>query len=143
MPFQKGNTFGKGRPKGAKNKPRTVAFMEEDQRLAPARRFRGLASLIARDLGGAENLSTGEKQLIRRAAMISVECERIEKVALQEGAAFDAITYGTLTGHLTRALRVLGLKQMPREESTPTLQQYLDARRQGDGAFAVEEEPAE
>jgi hypothetical protein len=35
--------------------------------------------------------------------------------------------YGTLTSHLARTLKVLGLKRQPRDV-TPTLQSYLDAR---------------
>jgi hypothetical protein len=93
---------------------------------------------MATDLGGAENLSQGEIQLIRRAAMISVQCEQIEQRATA-GEPFDATTYGTLTGHLTRALRTLGLKRLPRE-ATPSLRDYLDAQRQSNGAFAIEEE---
>jgi hypothetical protein len=39
----------------------------------------------------------------------------------------ELATYGTLTSHLTKALRVLGLKRVPKD-ITPTLQSYLDAR---------------
>ena len=93
---------------------------------------------MALDLGGAENLSQGELQLIRRAAMISVECERMEQTALS-GAAFDATVYGHLTGHLTRALRTLGHKREPRDPA-PNLRDYLDAAKQPDGAFKIEAE---
>jgi hypothetical protein len=70
--------------------------------------------------------------------MISVQCELMERKAV-EGAAFDATVYGHLTGHLTRALRTIGLKRQPREV-TPSLRDYLDAARQPDGAFKIEEE---
>jgi hypothetical protein len=40
--FGKGNKSGKGRPRGALNKIRTPAFLKNDLRLAPAKRFRGL-----------------------------------------------------------------------------------------------------
>jgi hypothetical protein len=62
--------------------------------------------------------------------MISVQCEIMERQAVT-GQTLDAIAYGTLTGHLTRALRVLGLKRVP-HDVTPTLQNYLDAARQPD-----------
>jgi hypothetical protein len=55
------------------------------------------------------------------------------------GEPFDATTYGTLTGHLTRALRTLGLKRLPRGGCTK-LAGLPDARRQSNGAFAIEEE---
>ena len=60
--------------------------------------------------------------------MIGTECERMEQKAV-EGGAFDAVVYVTLTGHLTRALKALGLKRAPRD-ITPTLQSYLAAVRQ-------------
>jgi hypothetical protein len=83
---------------------------------------------MANDLGGAESLSAGEQQLIRRCAMISVHCELMEQDAAA-GSPFDAAMYGVLTGHLARTLSQLGLKRVPRD-MTPTLQSYLEARRQ-------------
>jgi hypothetical protein len=83
---------------------------------------------MAFDLGGAEVLSAGEQQLIRRCAMISVQCELMEQKAVA-GETFDATTYGTLTGYLTRTLSALGLKRVPKDV-TPTLRAYLDAARQ-------------
>jgi hypothetical protein len=50
-----------------------------------------------------------------------------------EGAPFDVTAYGTLTGHLTRALKAIGLKRVPRDV-TPTLRSYLDAVRQPDAS---------
>jgi hypothetical protein len=93
---------------------------------------------MAADLGGAGNLSAGEQQLIRRAAMISVTCEQMEQKAAA-GEPFDLTIYATATGHLGRTLRLLGLKRVPRD-TTPSLRDYLDAARQPDGAFKIEEE---
>jgi hypothetical protein len=101
------------------------------------KRFRGLASAMAIDLGGPENLTTGEQQLIKRAAMISVQCELMEQRAAA-GEPFDLSTYATATGHLGRTLKLLGLKREPREE-VPSLRDYLNAARQENGAFAIEE----
>jgi hypothetical protein len=126
--FAKGNKFTTGRPPGARSKIYTAPFLDDDLRLAPARRFRGLVHRMATDLGGVEVLSAGEQQLVRRCAMISTECERMEREAL-DGGVLDATVYGTLTGHLTRALRVLGLKRQPRDV-TPTLSNYLEATRE-------------
>jgi hypothetical protein len=128
--FAKGNKLTTGRPKGARNKPRTPSFLEDDLRLAPAHRFRGLVARMATDLGGVEILSAGEQQLIRRCAMISVQCEIMEKAAV-EGGTIDATAYGTLTGHLARTLSLLGLKRVPKDV-TPTLQGYLDAAQLAD-----------
>jgi hypothetical protein len=126
--FGKGNKLGKGRPPGARNKPPVYKWLEDDLRLGPARRFRGLVVRMTTDLGGVEVLSAGEQQLIRRCAMISVQCEAMEQDAIT-GKPLDATVYGTLTGYLTRTLSVLGLKRVPRDV-TPTLRDYLDAARQ-------------
>jgi hypothetical protein len=67
-------------------------------------------------------------QLARRCAFISTQCEVMEEKSAT-GETFDVTAYGTLTGHLTRALKTLGLKREPRDV-TPTLQNYLDARQQ-------------
>jgi hypothetical protein len=136
--FPLGNKYG-GRKPGSRNKPTAIPrFVYEDSdRSEPARKFQLLAARMALDLGGAENLSQGELQLIRRCAMISVQCELMERTALA-GTAFDATTYSTLTGQLTRALRTLGLKRQP-HDTTPSLRDYLDAARQPDGAFKIED----
>ena len=76
-------------------------------------------------------MSTG-----RRCAQISVACEIMEQQAAK-GETFDMMAYGTLTGHLTRALKAIGLKRLPRDV-TPTLQGYLDAARQPGGLFLEE-----
>jgi hypothetical protein len=85
--FSKGNRLSRGRPRGARNNPPTFKFLEDDLRLAPARRFRMLIVRMINDLGGPDVLSAGEQQLIRRCAMISVQCELMEQQAIAGGAA--------------------------------------------------------
>ena len=53
------------------------------------------------------------------------KCERLELQAV-EGQPLNALAYGQLTGHLVRALNVLGIKRELRDV-TPALHQYLDA----------------
>jgi hypothetical protein len=126
--FVGGNKLGRGRPKGAKNKPPRFKFFEESERSMPARRFRGLAARMAMDLGGVDVISTAQKILIQRCAMLTVECERMERETIA-GAALDVAAYGQMTGHLARALRALGLKRVLKDV-TPTLATYLDASRE-------------
>jgi hypothetical protein len=123
MPFQKGHKLSKGRPKGSKNKPINFQLKR-----GAAQRFRSVATRMAGDMGGSDTLSTAQKILIQRCAMLAVECERIERATIA-GADFDAATYGQMTGHLARALRALGLKRVPRDV-TPTLTDYLTAARE-------------
>src|SRR6267143_2122574 len=64
-----------------------------DGRSATARRFKDLVFDIAADLGGVANLPTAEMQLIRRASMLSAECERQEALAVREDVEFDCDAY--------------------------------------------------
>src|SRR5262245_61497477 len=69
-----------------------------------ARRFRDVLAEIVSDLGGADRLSEGQRQLARRAATISIACEKIEGDAAA-GAAIDLETYGKLTDRLGRTFQ--------------------------------------
>ena len=70
-------------------------FIDGDARLKVSRRFRAVLASIATDLGGADPLSEGQKQIARRCAMLSVECEIMESVAVA-GQPFDLDVYGQL-----------------------------------------------
>src|SRR5262249_36436623 len=80
--------------------------------------------------GGADLLSEGQRQLARRAATISVMCEKMEGAAA-DGQPINLAEYGMLTDRLGRAFHRLGLKRQPRDV-TPTLSEYLAALRQSD-----------
>jgi hypothetical protein len=109
-----------------------------DGRSATARRFKDLFEDIAADLGGKDHLSEGQRQLIRRAAMISAECERMEAMAARndrrpDGAIawksespffFDLEIYGALCDRLGRLFGRLGLERRVRDV-TPSLSAYL------------------
>jgi hypothetical protein len=118
--FTPGHKLAKGRPWGARNKP-----LGPPQSIT-LRRFHGLLLGIVNDLGGRDALSTGEIQLARRAAWISMHCELMERKETTELP--ELAIYGTLTSHLARTLNLLGLKRVPRDV-TPTLRDYLEARR--------------
>lgn len=88
-----------------------------------ARRFRDVFAEIVSDLGGSDDLSEGQRQLARRAATISLACERLEARAVT-GEEIDLETYGQLTDRLGRAFGRLGLKRVT-TDVTPTLAEYL------------------
>jgi hypothetical protein len=74
-----------------------------------ARRFRDVLGEIIRDIG-RDGLSEGQRQLARRAATISITCEKMEGEAAQ-GNEIDLDVYGTLTDRLGRCFARLGLKR--------------------------------
>jgi hypothetical protein len=96
-------------------------YLLGDPKTRVSRRFRDLLAAISNDLGGAEHLSTGQMQLARRCALISVTCEEMEF----KGEDFNVEMYGTLTDRLGRALSRLGLQRQPRD-TTPSLEGYLN-----------------
>jgi hypothetical protein len=91
-----------------------------------ARRFRDLVEAIGNDLGGVDHLSEGQKQLIRRAATLSIMAEAMEADAVRN-LAFDGEAYGVLCDRLGRCLQRLGLERKPRDV-TPDLKSYLEAK---------------
>jgi hypothetical protein len=79
-----------------------------------SRRFADILAEIISDLGGRDVLSEGQRQLARRAATISIACERMEGEAAA-ARPIDLEVYGTLTDRLGRTFQRLGLKRQPRE----------------------------
>ena len=111
-----------------------------DGRSATARRFRDLFEDICADLGGRETLSEGQRQLARRAAMLSAECERLEALAGRDerpGAInwkdeaafkFDVNVYGTLCDRLGRLFDRLGLERRARPTDAHLTLQAIASR---------------
>ncbi len=100
-------------------------FVETDSRTAWARRFRDVLAEIVSDLGGADVLSEGQRQLARRCATIAIMCERMEGEAAN-GKDIDLDAYGQLTDRLGRAFNRLGLRRQARDVG-PTLGELLKA----------------
>jgi hypothetical protein len=97
-----------------------------DGRSQTAMRFRDLVKGMENDLGGSNRLSEGQRQLIRRAATLSIMSESVEADFIRN-LAFDSEAYGVLCDRLGRCLQRLGLERVSRDV-TPTLQSYLQAR---------------
>jgi hypothetical protein len=106
-----------------------------------SRRFRDVFAQIVSDLGGADYLSEGQRQLARRAATISLECEKLEARAVG-GNQIDLDVYGQLTDRLGRAFQRLGLKRVPKDV-TPTLTEYLARAPSGHTGSSDHEAEAE
>jgi hypothetical protein len=87
-----------------------------------SRRFRDVLAEIISDMG-REGLSEGQRQLARRAATISIICERLEG-EVAAGHEIDLEVFGTLTDRLGRCFNRLGLKRVQRQ--VPSLAEYLE-----------------
>jgi hypothetical protein len=85
---------------------------------------------ITNDLGGADRLSEAQRQLVRRCATLSIECEKLDASALL-GEPIDLAAYGMLVDRLGRAFQRLGLKRVAREIE-PDLNAYIE--QHGDAA---------
>ncbi len=99
-----------------------------DGRSLEARRFRDVLSEIMSDLGGSDRLSEGQRQLARRAAMLSVRGELMEAEAVKTGK-IDLPAYGTLTDQLGRCLNRIGLRRVARDIGPQSIAEYAEMKR--------------
>lgn len=98
-----------------------------DMRGPWARRLRDVLDRHLSDLGGLDMASEAEKSIIRRAAVLTVELERLEaRFSLGEACAEDLDLYQRTAGNLRRLLEAVGLERRAREV-TPDLESYLRA----------------
>jgi hypothetical protein len=104
-----------------------------DGRSTWVRRLRDLIVLHVNDLGGDGMVSEAERSIVRRAATLTVELERLELTfALAGEAKPEQIDlYQRTANSLRRLHESLGLKRRPRD-LTPTLEQYLAQRAEAD-----------
>ena len=107
-----------------------------DGRSAWVRRCKDIIEAHLSDLGGEDNTSAAERSLIRRAAVLTTELERLEARFASAGEASerDLDLYIRAAGNLRRLLDALGLQRRPRDVA-PTLGELLreGAMRQRNG----------
>lgn len=128
------------RPRSAVTSGRQL-FIEGNPNSAWSRRFHDLVLGHVSDLGGADLLSEAQFSLIRRAAAIECELERLD-ARLSAGEPVDLDSYGRCAGHLRRLFETIGVERVARDV-TPSLDEYLrqihrsrcrDTARQSDDA---------
>ena len=66
-----------------------------------ARRFADILAEIVSDLGGADQLSEGQRQLARRAASLSLACERLEAVVCDGSSTAAEAAFTEASGGLS------------------------------------------
>jgi hypothetical protein len=121
------------RPRSAVTSGRKL-FVEGNPNSAWSRRYHDLVVGHVSDLGGRANLSEAQLSLIRRAASIETELERLDaRLSLGEEISLDE--YGRAASHLRRLFETLGLSRRPRDV-TPSLSEYLAQLQAEDEAKA-------
>jgi hypothetical protein len=97
-----------------------------DKRSYWAKRARELLAIHVSDLGGAEACTEAEKSIVRRAAVLTIELERLEKrfAVATDVSHPDLDMYGRLSTKLLQLLMAVGLSRRSRDV-TPTIDQYL------------------
>jgi hypothetical protein len=114
-----------------------------DQRSPWVRRAKDILAAHIADLGGESNTSAAERSIVRRAAVLSVELERLEGrfATAGEASADDLDLYQRTAGNLRRLLEAVGLQRRSRDV-TPSLgellRQDLEERRTSDRPTAAE-----
>lgn len=89
----------------------SLARQLADGRTREARRLRDVIASISDDLGGPERLSEGQRQLIRCAAKLSVELEKMDAASMI-GEPFSIDLYGQICDRLSRLFHRLGLRRV-------------------------------
>jgi hypothetical protein len=102
---------------------RLLTLNDLDGRTAAYRETRKLIDEIEADLGGADRLSTAERQIVQRAAVLGAIAADTEARWI-DGQPFDPVIYCTVINAQRRLLETIGLKRRPRDV-TPDLKTYL------------------
>jgi hypothetical protein len=102
-----------------------------DQRCAWVRRAK---DVIAAHLSDIPDASAAERSIVRRAATLTVELERMEAVFAVAGQAqpFEIDLYQRTANSLRRLLEAVGIQRRPRDVSPPRVDEYL-THLNGDG----------
>lgn len=104
-----------------------------DGRSVWMRRLRDLIDLHLSDLGGEDAVSAAERSIVRRAATLTVELERMESAFATAGEASPQALdlYQRTAGNLRRLLESLGL-QRRLKDVTGTLNAYVTEAHGGE-----------
>jgi hypothetical protein len=118
------NSPRKGRSRVTNGK---ILIAGVDQRSPWVRRCRDIIREHIADKGGVENCSAAERSIIRRAAVLTTELERMERLfALAgEAPAADLDLYQRTAGNLRRLLECVGIERRARDV-TSTLNEIAE-----------------
>lgn len=104
----------------------TVATL--DMRTRAGRLYRDTREALIADLGGRDQLSRAELELVERVAGLATRLNAADAELLSgEAQSLGPAEYATLANALNRILSTLGLKRR-QKDVTPTLRAYIDAK---------------
>jgi len=106
-----------------RRRSRLLTLEHLDGRTTAIRNVRETEAAIAADLGGTEHLSTAQRALARRAAVLSGVVEDAEARWATGDAGFELDRYLAAVNALRRVLSTLGLER--RARPVPHLHDYL------------------
>jgi hypothetical protein len=109
-------------------KLRLITLEDLDGRTIAARRARELIESIATDLGGHDMMSEATKQLVMRAAILSVFLESTETKWLA-GEQVELDSYLAAVDRQRRILTTLGLERRTRDAHLPLRERIAGAAR--------------
>jgi hypothetical protein len=105
-------------------------LVDVDHRSAWMRRLRDLISGHFSDLGGADNLSTAEASIIRRASMLELQMEMLEsRFADNDGVATtdQLLLYQRTASAARRLFESVGIKRRAKDIA-PSLRDYIEQK---------------
>ena len=106
-----------------------------DKRTRPFRRYEAIRGAVLADMGGEENTSEVQRQLISKFATLALQLETLESAAI-EGIAIDLDLFARCASHLRRIAETLGLRRVPKDVTSLSLADIADR-------IAAEEEAAQ
>jgi hypothetical protein len=96
-----------------------------ERRTRAYRRYEAIRGAVLGDLGGEQNTSEIQRQLIRRFSTLALQLELMEAAAL-DGDKLDLDLFGRGAGHLRRIAEALGLGRVAKD--VPSLSAYLASK---------------
>jgi hypothetical protein len=92
----------------------TLCLDSLDRRTRPYRRYQAINGAVLVDLGGEDQTSEIQRQLVSRFATLALSLEAMEASAI-EGSSIDLDLFARGAGHLRRIGEALGMKRTPRD----------------------------
>jgi len=115
------------RRRGHRGQARLLTLGHLDGRSRALRGAREIQEGIEADLGGADHISTAQRALAQRAAILTAVVEDAEVKWATNDSAFELDKYLAAVNCLRRVLASVGLERRQRD-ATPSLDEYLAER---------------